>query len=99
MALVARENQLAAYLLAAMFKANVRLPPVTLSQKWVSGHINIHLSEKDEKYVLIAQPERTFKSINTHTTSNQALLMVYARALVAECDRELSSGFPQTECG
>lgn len=51
MALVARENQLAAYLLAAMFTANARLPPVTLSQKWVSGHINIHCSEKDEKYL------------------------------------------------
>lgn len=78
MALVARENQLAAYLLAAMFKANVRLPPVTLSQKWVSGHINIHCSEKGEKseYVLTAQPKRTFKSINTHTTSNEAPLMI-----------------------
>lgn len=72
MAVVARESQLAAYLLAAMFKANVRLPPVTLSQKWVSGHINIHCSEKDEKSecVLTAQPKCTFKSINAHLTSN-----------------------------
>lgn len=58
MALVARDNELAAHLLAAMFKANVTLPPVMLSQKWVSGRINIHCSEKDDKseYVLTVQP-------------------------------------------
>lgn len=43
------ENQLAVYLLAAMFKGNVTLPSVYLSQKWVSGGINIHYTENDEK--------------------------------------------------
>lgn len=65
-ALVARENQLAANLLAPTLKANVRLAPVTLGQKWVSAHINIHCSENSE-YVLPAPPECTLKSINTHT--------------------------------
>lgn len=37
------------YLLAAMFKGNVTLPSVYLSQKWVSGGINIHYTENDEK--------------------------------------------------
>lgn len=37
------------HLLAAMFKGNVTLPSVYLSQKWVSGGINIHYTENDEK--------------------------------------------------
>lgn len=43
------ESQLAVHLLAAMFKGNVTLPSVYLSQKWVSGGINIHYTKNDEK--------------------------------------------------
>lgn len=101
LALVARENQLAANLLAAMLKANVRLRPVTLGQKWVSGHINIHCSEKDEEseHVLTAQPKRTFRCINTHARSTAAFLMMRPGALVAVCDHEPSSGSPHTVDG
>lgn len=41
------ENGLAVYLLAVMFKANITLPSVYLSQKWVTGGINIHYTPND----------------------------------------------------
>lgn len=36
------------YLLAALFKGNVTLPSVSISQKWVSGGIYIHCTPNDE---------------------------------------------------
>lgn len=42
------ESHLAAYLLAVLFKGNLTLPLVYLSQKWVSGGINIHYTPNDE---------------------------------------------------
>lgn len=43
----AAASQLAAYLLALMFKGNVTLPSVYLRQKWVRGGINIHYTPND----------------------------------------------------
>lgn len=60
---VARENQLAANLLAAMFKANVTLAAVTLSQKWVSGSISI---KKPESLLTVSTHQRS--CCRTHTS-------------------------------
>lgn len=46
-AAVAKENQLAADLQAAMFKANVTL--VRLRRKWVSGSISISISRSEDE--------------------------------------------------
>lgn len=44
---LAAESQLAAYLLAVLFRGNVTLPSVHLSQKWVSGGVNILYTPND----------------------------------------------------
>lgn len=69
-AAVARENQLAAHLLAAMFKANVTSPPVTLGQKWVSGGISMHCSENEEEpEFLLTESPHQWSCCRTHTSS------------------------------
>lgn len=75
-AVVARENQLAANLPAATFRADVTLPPATLSQKWVSGRISISVSisvrrsEEEEKWQ--RPPTVSTHQWNTHTHELQA---------------------------
>lgn len=54
------------YLLAPMFKGNVTLPSVDLSQKWVSGGINIHYTENEEE-------SGNIPSVSTHQWSCRAL--------------------------
>lgn len=61
-----RESAGCVYLLAPMFKGNVTLPSVDLSQKWVSGGINIHYTENEEECGNIP-------SVSTHQWSCWAL--------------------------